>query len=328
MGGALNMAMTVLGPLDAEDLGWCQCHEHLLVRKGRPAEIDPSQAFDDMDKSAGELAAYRSAGGNTVVDAQPGGCCRMEKELRMISKRSGVHIIASTGFHKMIYYPGNHWIRRMPEDRLREFFVQELTAGMFDNCDEKEPDRQNDIRAGMVKTALDENGLDAEHRRLFRAAAEAAVSADVPLMVHIEAGSQPEELAEELVSCGVQPGRVMFCHMDRIIRDLSFYIRILQQGILLEFDTIGRFKYHGDQEETELLFSLLKEGYGERILLSLDTTKMRLRSYTKDAVGLSYILQVFKTKLIKSGISEEMIHQMMYGNPAALFRKNKETIIR
>jgi predicted metal-dependent phosphotriesterase family hydrolase len=105
MGGALNMAMTVLGPLDAADLGWCQCHEHLLVRKGRPAEIDPSQAFDDMEKSAGELAAYRSAGGNTVVDAQPGGCCRMEKELQMISKRSGVHMTIHGTAHRTPMIP-------------------------------------------------------------------------------------------------------------------------------------------------------------------------------------------------------------------------------
>ncbi len=60
---------TVTGPIPPEKLGYCQCHEHLLLRNGQPARVNPALVFDDLEKSAQEAANYVSAGGSSIVDA-------------------------------------------------------------------------------------------------------------------------------------------------------------------------------------------------------------------------------------------------------------------
>lgn len=62
---------TVLGGISPEALGFCQMHEHIMLRKGVPASLDPALMADDIEKSTQELSLLRAAGGCTVVDAQP-----------------------------------------------------------------------------------------------------------------------------------------------------------------------------------------------------------------------------------------------------------------
>jgi phosphotriesterase-related protein len=99
------MIRTVRGDIAPESLGFCQSHEHLCITKGRPAQVNPDLCIDDPDKSARELTRYREAGGQAVVDAQPVGCGRDPLMLETLSRTSGVHIIASTGFHRLCFTP-------------------------------------------------------------------------------------------------------------------------------------------------------------------------------------------------------------------------------
>lgn len=62
---------TVLGPLGAEKLGYCQMHEHIFVRETPAAEINPALRADDESRSVQDLNAYRAAGGASLLDAQP-----------------------------------------------------------------------------------------------------------------------------------------------------------------------------------------------------------------------------------------------------------------
>ena len=95
---------TVTGDISPLELGYCQCHEHLLLAKGKSYTIDPSLCMDDEEKSTEELISYKAAGGRALVDAQPVGCGRIADGLRRISETSGVRIIASTGFHKLLFF--------------------------------------------------------------------------------------------------------------------------------------------------------------------------------------------------------------------------------
>lgn len=58
---------TVLGEISPEALGFCQMHEHIMLRKGVPASLDPALMADDIEKSTQELLMFRTAGGCTVV---------------------------------------------------------------------------------------------------------------------------------------------------------------------------------------------------------------------------------------------------------------------
>ena len=97
--------MTVTGEIRADQLGFCQCHEHIMLRPGVPSELNPALRADEVEKSVQEVESYRRGGGDSLVDAQPVGCGRMPEQLRQVARRTGVHLIASTGFHLRRFYP-------------------------------------------------------------------------------------------------------------------------------------------------------------------------------------------------------------------------------
>jgi len=107
--------------------------------------------------------------------------------------------------------------------------------------------------------------------------------------------------------------------MDRTILPPDRYIHLLREGIYLEFDTIGRFKYHDDLAELKCIQHLADAGYIGRLLLSLDTTKTRMKSYTPDGIGLDYILRVFLPLLKTSGFTEEELQQLTIENCKNIF---------
>lgn len=316
---SMRTITTVLGRQNPEDLGFCHCHEHLMISKGVSFEQNPVLCMEDVHKSTQEAIRFKAAGGGTIIDAQPGGCNRMECALHTIAEASGINIIASTGFHKLIFYPKNHWMLTAEEDFLYDFFLHELQEGMYTNIDREFCSDHVPYRAGIVKTALDVEGLTPIYKKLFTAAAKASITADVPFMVHIEQGSDPAGLLAFLLALGVPAKRIIFCHMDRSVEELSYYTQVLEQGITLEFDTIGRFKYHDDASEVQLIKDLLACGYDEQLLFSLDTTAARLKAYTPDAIGLDYILNTFVPSLKAAGVTDKQIHKISHDNCIHVF---------
>ncbi len=306
--------VTVLGTISKDGVGFCQCHEHIMLSKGKSFEINPVLCLDDPEKSLEEVKRYRLAGGGTVLDAQPGGCNRMAEELAYISRESGVNIIASTGFHKLVFYPEGHWIFTVSQEEMEDFLVKELTEGMYTDADRGLFIRQCGARAGFIKTALDVEGLSPIYRRLFSAAAGAAIRTNRFIMVHIEQAADPIYLLDFLMKKGVSPQNLMFCHMDRACKDLEVLKQVLKAGVYLEFDTIGRFKYHSDEYEIQLLQELIAAGYENQLLFSLDTTRARFKAYDASAVGLDYILTTFVPKLRRAGIKEETIRKISEEN--------------
>ena len=89
----------------------------------------------------------------------------------------------------------------------------------------------------------------------------------------------------------------------------------------MEFDTIGRFHYHDDASELALIKEILDRGYSGQLLLSLDTTRERLKSYTPNGVGLTYLLCNFLPKLKKMGASEEQLLNVTVQNVKNIFHE-------
>lgn len=316
----MKTIQTVTGQIAPENLGFCQSHEHLCLLDGQSARCNPALRIDDIQASALELEDYYQAGGRAVVDAQPVGCGRDPEFLQIISRQSNVNIIASTGFHKLIFYPENHWIFRWNEDQLAELYIQELTRGMFAPCDNEEPCRQTEIQAGQIKTALDSEGLTSRYQTLFRAAAQAQRATNAPIMVHTEFQSNPLELADYLQQLGVNLQRVIFCHMDRTISDLSIHAALCQRGCAMEYDTVARDKYHDNNREIEIIQALVSKGFQAQLLMSLDVTRSRLIRYGGQ-IGLCYILNHFRDVCLEHGVSKSILHDIFYNNPANFFAK-------
>jgi predicted metal-dependent phosphotriesterase family hydrolase len=310
--------MSVLGLIRNADLGFCHSHEHLFIAEGIPAQINPALRIDDYEKTIQELLLYKQVGGKAIVDAQPLGCGRMATLLLEASRESGIHIIASTGFHKLAFYSNNHWIRSFDESKLTEIFIQELTVGMFDHTDDAEPVTTSNAKAGIIKTAMDEERMNDAEKKWFRAAAKAAIETGAPIMCHIESSEQAVEIVRFYQHLGVNNEQIIICHLDRKLDRIDVHKQLAEQGIYLEYDTIGRFKYHSDEEEAHFIKQMVDCGFEDSILLGLDTTRERLKSYGA-AVGLDHLSIRFIPLLRNLGISEIAIHKIMIDNPAKAF---------
>ncbi|MDR2364060.1 MAG: hypothetical protein LBD65_06555 [Spirochaetaceae bacterium] len=319
----MKIITTILGDIAPSELGFCQSHEHLCIAGTGNFPVKGEERIDDPEKSREEAALYRKAGGDALVDAQPVGCGRGAVMLRDISQKSGIRIIASTGFHKMIYYPEGHWIYTARTDDLARLFIEELREGMYLDGDRAYPQKKGIGRAGQIKTALDSEGLTPRYQKLFAAAAAAAKVSGCALMVHIEKGSDPLGLSDYLFKQGLALERLIFCHLDRAVADTAVHRELCARGITLEYDTVGRPKYHDDDREAALITEMLEAGYEKQILLSLDTTRARLRSYG-GTPGLSYILESFIPLLRRRGISDSQIGTFFKENPARIFAKTNK----
>lgn len=310
----MNHIQTVTGPVHPDSLLYCQCHEHLLILRGTSCLINKALCIDHYEKTLLELSAFFKAGGTTIVDAQPVGCSRAGESLLRLGMDSNLQIIASTGFHKMIFYPDDHWIFRYSTKEMSAVFLHELEHGLYVDCDQARPHRDINAKAGMIKCALDVCGLNSQYQKLFDAAILAAAKTGAPMMVHIEKNSDPLMLAYYLKKQQVNLRKVIFCHMDRACEDLDIHKELCRMGIYLEYDTIGRFKYHSDAHEANIFLKMIQSGFEDQLLFSLDTTRERMKSYHPEGVGLAYILETFIPLLKTCGITETQIYKISCEN--------------
>ncbi len=298
------MIRTMMGDIEPAELGWCQCHEHLFLADGPSRRVNGSLFMDDEDKSLAELKLYRRAGGKSLVDAQPYGCGRMTAQMARASKAAGVTAIACTGFHKTEFIEDG--ILEKGGDALTRVYIDEVTHGI----------EEIDVRAGIVKCAAVPGEMDASpaYAMLFEAAAQAAAQTGAPVLVHMDTGADALKLLAYFERFGIRPHRVMICHMDRACGDIKVHEAVAQAGAFLEYDTIHRLKYKSDEEEAALIDHMVQRGFCGRLLLGMDTTNERLKSYGAD-FGLDYILETF-SHILAARIGAEQVASIMVSNPA------------
>ena len=295
--------MTVCGALPAAELGWCQIHEHIFVHDTPMAAKNPALRIDSYEKSLEELNAYRRAGGNSLCDAQPVAAGRDCEMLTRLSEQSGIAVIASTGYHLPGFYADESWTRGMEEEALFDLYCEELTLGMLPHTKDpaQRPAKRTAFRAGMVKAAIGADGAVGRLQTQLRAAARAAAYTGAPLMLHTERGAHAVEAIALAASCGLPPERMIVCHADRQAEDYAPHEAIAAAGAYLDYDTIGRFRYHSDEQELALIRHMLERGCGKQLLFALDTTASRLGAYG-GAISLCYLLDVFHPMLRASGL--------------------------
>ena len=299
---------TVTGDINPKMLGWCQCHEHIFVADGPSRAISSALYMDDFDKSLAETQLYQQAGGSAFVDAQPHGCGRMAANLKKVSEQAGVNIIACTGFHKTEFFEDSDWLERQNEDTLTRIYIREVTVGMDEgtgltSC------------AGLIKCAAVPGIMQANklYEKLFSAAANAARETGAPLFVHFDPDANAMKLVDYFRACSISPERLIFCHLDRAKYDAGYHMNLASAGVFLEYDTIHREKYHSDEQELKLIETMVMTGHTSNLLLSLDTTNQRLRSYGAP-FGLDDILTRFRF-LLAERIGNELVNSIMIDNP-------------
>src|SRR6476661_8416394 len=220
---------TVLGTIPAEELEIVAVHEH--IGYGMPgSELDtkwwksPEQAYEE---TVPKLRKFRDYGGGTFVDAT--GICngRDVDYYKSLSRKTGVHIVACTGF-----VGGDTALphfSRASVDYLAKVFIHEITVGIG----------TTGAKAGVIKVGVSRGGRMTDlDKRIYRAAARAALSTGVPILTHlaIDAENAIAIFHEE----GLPLDRVLFGHVDDGVNaDKTRDTWIAEQGGRVGFDTFG-----------------------------------------------------------------------------------------
>jgi phosphotriesterase-related protein len=305
---------TVLGPFDTRDLGFTLMHEHVIsqgpVARNFPELFGPRF----MDKIVEGIIKAREGGVNTIVDATTFDLGRDVSFLAEISKRTGVNIIACSG-----------WWMRTPEylgghspDLFADLFVREIEEGIAGTG----------IKAGILKSAADFGGVTACGEIMLRAVARAHCRTGVPIMLHSYA---PEQIAKKqlaiLKSEGVDLRKVAVDHVSDT-RDMEYLYWILEQGCSLGMDRYPGLNLSA-HARTETMKWLIDAGWTDRLLPSHDCSLTNpLTFYPPDVqesiekgnpYGYLYLKKVVFLWLKEMGVDESVLNTLCVNGPRRFF---------
>lgn len=333
---------TVTGPVPREGLGVTLMHEHILNDctcwwRGRdPAFSSPIRdlpvsatilsrlkndpfacrdncALDDEAMAVAELMQFAGEGGATVVDPTCRGIGRAPEALVRISKATGLNIVMGSGYYLQSSHPPE--LAGMSADDVAEELIAEHRAGVG-------PDHVPIGLVGEIGVSAD---FTPDERKSLRGAAIAARETGLPLMIHLPGW---ERLAHEVLDIVAAEGqsidRVILCHMNPSWDDGEYQRTLADRGAFLEYDMIGMDYWYDDQQVqcpsdedcAGAIAALVRDGYLDRLLLSQDVfVKMMLTPFGGN--GYAHVQRHFLPRLLRHGLTEVDLAQLMVANPAA-----------
>jgi len=98
-------------------------------------------------------------------------------------------------------------------------------------------------------------------------------------------------------------------------------LQIAQRGANLAFDVVGRYKEFWDKPRATIVAKLFADGYGDRVILSMDTSGSWVPEKPPNyvAFGLSFTdLYDYLPQLSAAGLTDEQIQSIIVDNPRNL----------
>lgn len=295
--------MTVLGPILPEELGVCLVHEHLLCDPVAVTKTDPDYRLDDPHATLAELEDFASVGGRGIVDCSTADYGRDADGLYWLAQRAPVHIVMVTGRHKALH--AERLSANQSLDGLTADILSEIRDGVGRHL----------VKPGVIKFGTSENSIQPVEELAVRAAGRAHLATGLPITTHTEAGTYAGKQLDLLAEEGVGADRVILGHVDRKL-DRGYLQSLLDRGAWLSFDQIGKAHYGPDEPKARLVAELIDDGYGDRLLLSMDLArKSLLRAYGGEP-GWVYMVERFALMLMEEGLSAEQVRNLLTINPA------------
>ena len=300
---------TVLGDVAPSTLGVTLVHEHLVVDWGELTG-KPKLAFDyepTVDRIAERLRAAAADGVGAIGDCTPIGTGRYADLMVDVARRSGVAIVAATGFFHEGWTPIHPIAKALDVDALADLYVRELTEGMGATT----------VRAGLIKCATGEGSIGSQEEKMLRAAARAHRATDAPIVAHITDSMEAEQL-DIFESEGIDLARVCISHVGGGERWQERMLGALRRGANVSVDMIS-YGFAPDEQRIEVARVALDAGYLRQVMLAHDALVVQSGPETLFGIGPSdfgYIPRVFVPKLqAATGLSDDDVRVLMEANP-------------
>lgn len=318
----MKTVQTVTGEVNTDRLGSVLMHEHIYSSSMGIALSYPQLYFEGTEeKIERDLIELKEGGISTVVDATPVGLGRDVKGLKRASEKTGVNIIATTGWWGVEPpYAGP-----IPEDKWAQAFIDDIQKG----CD------GTDIRAGILKAAMDKEGPTPWNIKTHHAAGIASKQTGAKIMLHTYCPTEtPRHQLRLLKEVGVDMNHVAVDHIPETT-DLDFVKWIYDQGVWLGIDRLPIISLPGEYAvaaETRIRFIkvMLDAGMGDRMLFSHDIFSMSTLfdwqpEDVKKEIALIcpekflYIKKVVFGKLADMNVDPDYLWNLTIDNPRRFF---------
>jgi phosphotriesterase-related protein len=274
--GAARMSFvnTVRGVIDTSELGRTYMHEHVFVLTADVQQNHPDEWGDEDTRVADAVAKLRALaaqGVTTIVDPTVIGLGRYIPRIQRISEQvPELNIIVATGVYTYDSVPAyfrhrgpalNETLGTEVPDPMVDMFVTDLTDGIAGTG----------VRAGMLKCAIDREGLTPGVERVMRAVARAHRLTGAPITVHTHPGSRTGALVKR-VMCdeeGVEPSRIVLGHSGDTT-DCDQLAELADAGFVLGMDRFGLNADTTFEARADTLVEMCRRGYADRMVLSQD----------------------------------------------------------
>lgn len=347
---------TVLGPVDAADLGVTMSHVHLTLdiscwymppqdEKAREAaeseftldrlgEIRRNGLAwkrnlhqDDVDLTIREVAEFRRAGGGTIVDMDLEGIGRDVTAMQRISRETGLHVIASTGWYIQGAHPS--FVAERSVEELADRMTREILEGIGDTG----------VRAGNIGeiglSGMPDVPFHPHEEKVLRAAARAQRATGASLTIHPNAhltiwGETPVDhfptYVDILEKEGADLAKVYPSHLG--LFPVETARNLLKLGVgFVSYDHFGHEEFcevlgpgrgfTPDRIEVETVMQLLGDGYADRVLLGAEVG-WKTCYKANGGWGYSHVLEHIVPWLKACGATDEQVRTMTIDNPRRL----------
>jgi phosphotriesterase-related protein len=307
---------TVLGPVDAGELGITLPHEHILIMQPEalqnwghafgPCYWDEEVRVTD---AIARLTAVRAAGIRTIFDPTTPGLGRNIARIKRINAAVDLNIVVATGLYAFLELP--NFLAYRSTDAIAELFVREIRDGIDDTG----------VRAAFLKCAVESHGIVGDVPRILAAVAAASVETGAPVMVHTNAAERTGLLAlEALIRDGVDPSRIVIAHVGDS-NEMDYIREIARSGAWLGLDRFGIDHFNPLADRIATLLALLEDGLRDRLHLSHDAACfMDFMTgdpfFAGEEADYLLISREVLPALREAGVAQADIDAMMVANPS------------
>lgn len=267
----------------------------------RPATPPPPNYLESPDRVIEEVKATMQQGVGLIVDGGHADMGTNYDHLKMISEKTGLHVVASGGYYLQTTYPPE--VSSQSEEQLVDGLVRDAAK----------------YRWGAFGEIGSSPTMTEDERKVFRVMAQAVKRTNLPLYSHTPhtgcKGCAIEQL-EIFQKAGVDMKKICIGHLSDIGDDpnAETHKTIAKAGGWLGFDTVGHRLGPGDSIKVGMIIKLLEAGHEDKILLASDfAAEPEIKA--NGGAGYSTVSTVFLPKLKYAGVSDATIKRIIEDNP-------------
>ena len=254
----MTQVQTVLGPVDASELGRTLMHEHVFVVTADVQQNYPAEWGAEAQRVADAVRRLRQLpehGISTIVDVTVIGQGRNVPRVKRIAEQvPGLNIVVATGCYTFDEVPLYFW--RRPPQAMTELFVADITEGIAGT---------GGAKAGMLKCAVDEKGLTGGVEQVLRCVAQAHAQTGTPITIHTHAaGQHGPAILEVLKQEGADLDRVVLGHSGDAVTNPDYLQAMAEAGFTLGMDRFGIDHFATFEDRSALVAELCRRGLADR----------------------------------------------------------------